>query len=197
MDINIRIYKNHDKDLFAVYSTVGGRQFGAYVKDVLSAYARGNKPQLKFPDMKTCQDNVAAKTARVHIALNDLKCQDEVNLIKDLNPACQQVFIKNLLKTYHMQELLPFYVQSSANVKPMILETSQNSETIPNTNNLIAGLIAALNNSVSANTAQSNQAIAPVTVQQEVQTPDKTELDEEIRKQAESDMDDLADMFGL
>ena len=195
MDINIRIYKNHDKDLFAVYSTVGGRQFGAYVKDVLSAYARGNKPQLKFPDMKICQDNVAAKSARVHIALNDLKCQDEVNLIKDLNPACQQVFIKNLLKTYHMQELLPFYLQSSANVKPMILETSQNSEAIPN--NLIAGLIAALNNSIAANTAQRNQAIAPVTVQQEAQTPDKTELDKEIRKQAESDMDDLADMFGL
>ena len=195
MDINIRIYKNHDKDLFAVYSTVGGRQFGAYVKDVLSAYARGNKPQLKFPDMKTCQDNVAAKSARVHIALNDLKCQDEVNLIKDLNPACQQVFIKNLLKTYHMQELLPFYVQSSVNVKPMILETSQNSETIPN--NLIAGLIAALNNSVAANTAQPNQTIESPTMQQEIITPDKADLDKEIRKQAESDMDDLADMFGL
>ncbi len=198
MEINIRLYRVHDEDLFAIYQSIGGKQMGLYIKDALTALVRHEMPRLKFPNIEASDLTSEKRSVRLHLSISDKMFREESELIGKVAPAYRQVFIKSLLRVYHFNELLTLYGVAGYNVDISSL----------NMNNM--NVLTSLLNSMAAT--------KPVDKEEGAKVPDDTKLikkrtkkqqepkehveDKEneealIKQQSEADMDALADMFGL
>ena len=114
MRITLRLYRQHDLDLVALYRHKGF-YFSKAVKQMIVAYANGSEYTPPEIDPGDISSGLVATSVTYHITLDENDPQEAaaIDLLKDIKYGYRNSFIKALVRTY--MGVLPLHAYSQSN----------------------------------------------------------------------------------
>jgi hypothetical protein len=98
MNVIVRLYRQHDIDLMAIYLKKGIK-FSTTMKEALLAYARNEPYSIQIPD-GPYKKHYLKKSIAFHIELDEETDRDAILLLKKVRVGMRNVFLKTLFRNY-------------------------------------------------------------------------------------------------
>lgn len=99
-NITMRLYKQHDLDLFYLYK-LPDFSLQIAVKKAIQAFANNNNYVIDYPEWpKDKNFEFGKKTAQIHIFLDEVKDKGAIDWIDSISPGYRNSLLKNLTRQY-------------------------------------------------------------------------------------------------
>lgn len=108
MQVTIRLYRQHDMDLVALYRTEGFR-FQKTMKEAVRAFAANADFHIKRPKDAPIEEGYVPKIVQMHIMLDPKKDREAIKILKEIRYGYRSSFLKALFRKYLTTEPLDAY----------------------------------------------------------------------------------------